>query len=260
VEKTGYIEIRIAGSKGNLELSPEIYDIREIIAILESAEDLLFPNEKKERPIISYKIEQGSVKHIFKTSIQYIIGFNAIIGQVAQSQSVDFLDLPTAKAIENIQAIASKKDYQFVISTSVENTNKILVDRTTRYFRTESVWVDAEFYFYGRVTNAGGKERANIHISTEELGTVRVETPIAFLEQYEENLLYKSFGIRALGKQNSETGEIDKSSLKFLELVDYEQLYDENYLRSLRERAKKSWLGGIDADLWLKNLRGGYDA
>lgn len=260
MEKTGYIEIRITGSKGNLELSPDNYDIREIISILENAENLLFPNDKKERPTISYKIEEGSVRHIFKTSIQFIIGFNAVMGQVGQTKNIDFLDLPTAKAIENIQGIAAKKDYSFTISTSVESSNEVKIDRTTNFYRTESIWADAEFYLYGKVTNAGGKERANIHIYTEELGTVRIETPISFLEEYEENLLYKTFGIRAVGKQHSETGEIDKSSLKFLELVDYEQSYDEKYLKSLREKAKKSWLGNIDAEKWLREIRGGYDA
>jgi hypothetical protein len=80
VENSGFIEISINGSKGNLDLSPDNYDIRDIISILENAENLLFPGEKRERPNISYRIEEGSVKHIFKTSIQYIIGFNAIIG------------------------------------------------------------------------------------------------------------------------------------------------------------------------------------
>ncbi len=260
MEKTGFIEIKISGSKGNLELSPDNYDIREIISILENAENLLFPNEKRERPTISYKIEQGSVRHIFKTSIQYIIGFNAIIGQVELTQNIDFLDLPTAKAIENIQGIAAKKDYTFTISTSVENSNEIKIDKTTNFYRTENVWADAEFYLYGKVINAGGKEKANIHIYTEELGTVRIKTPISFLEQYEENLLYKSFGIRAIGKQHSETGEIDKSSLEFKDLIDYEQSYDEKYLQSLRDKAKKSWLGNIDADKWLREIRGGYGA
>lgn len=260
MEKTGYIEIRVRGSKGNLELSPDNYDIREIISILENAENLLFPNDKKERPTISYKIEQGSVRHIFKTSIQYIIGFNAVIGHVGQTKSIDFLDLPTAKAIENIQGIAAKRDYSFTISTSIDNSNEVEIDKATNFYRTESAWADAELYLYGKVTNAGGKERANIHIYTEELGTVRIETPISFLEQYEENLLYKTFGIRAIGKQHSETGEIDKNSLKFLGLVDYEQSYDEKYLKSLREKAKKSWLGNIEADKWLREIRGDYDA
>lgn len=260
MDKIGFIEIKIAGSKGNLNLTPDNYDIREIIAILENAENLLFPTDKRDRPNISYKIEEGSVRHIFKTSIQYIIGFNAVIGQVNQLQNIDFLDLSTAKAFENIQDIASKKDYIFSITTSIDKTNEVRIDRTTMFRRTEAVWADAEFYFYGKVTNAGGKDKANIHIFTEELGTVKVETPITFLEGYDDNMLYKTFGIRAVGKQHSETGEVDKSTLRFVELVSYEPKYDEKYLKMLRDKAKKSWLGSINPDTWLKDLRGGYDA
>ena len=230
------------------------------MSVLEHADSLLFPSEKKERPVISYKIEEGSVRHIFKTAIQYIVGFNAIVGQVKQEQNIDFLNLSTAKAIESLQENAVKKDYVFIISTSLSDTNELQIDRTTRYYRTEAIWVDAEFYFYGKVTNAGGKEKANIHIATEDVGTVIIQTPIAFLEKYEENLLYKPFGIRAGGKQHSETGEIDTSSLRFIELVEYQPKYDERYLKSLRDKAKKSWLGKTDPDYWLQQLRGGYDA
>jgi hypothetical protein len=260
VEKIGFIEIRITGSKGNIELSPDNYDIREIISILENAENLLYPGDKKDRPTISYDIQKGSVKHILKTSIQFIIGFNAIIGQVNEVEDIDFLDISTAKAFENIQNIAIKKDYTFSIKTSLHNTNEVQVDRTTRYFRTEAIWVDAEFYFYGKVTNAGGKDKANIHILTSESGTIRIQTPISFLEEYEENLLYKTLGIRAMGKQHSSTGEIDTSTLKFIELVDYHPKYDDSYLKNLRDRARKSWLNSIDPDIWLKEIRGGYDA
>ena len=261
MEKIGFIEIRITGSKGNLDLSPDNYDIRELITMLENAEDLLYPGDKKDRPIISYRIEEGSVKHVFKTSIQYIIGFNAVIGQINQIQNVDFLDFRTAKAFENIQDVATKKNYIFSIKTSLDQTNEITVDKTTRFYRTEAIWADAEFYFYGRITNAGGKDKANIHISTDELGTVRIETPIRFLEDYDENLLYRTFGIRATGKQHSETGEIDISTLKFIELVDNQPKYDELYLKKLREKAKKSWLGTINPDSWLREIRGGgYEA
>lgn len=260
MEKTGYIEIRITGTKGNLDLSPDNFDIREVIAVLENAENLINPGGKRDRPTISYQIEEGSVKHIFKTSLQYIIGFNAVIGQVNQVQNIDFLELSTAKAFENIQDIAARKNYIFLISTSIEKSNELRIDKTTLFRRTVTVWADAEFYFYGRVTNAGGKDKANIHIFTDEMGTVIIQTPITFLEKYEENLLYKTFGIRATGKQHSETGEIDPSTLKFIELVDYSPAYDEKYLQTLREKAKKSWLGGINPDEWLKGIRGGYEA
>ena len=260
MENIGFIEIRITGSKGNVELSPDNYDIKEIISILENAENLLYTGDKKERPIISYNIEKGSVKHIFKTSIQFIIGFNAIIGQVDNSKDINFLELSTAKAFENIQDIAIKKDYIFTIKTSLENTNEIKVDRTTKFIRTEAIWVDAEFYFYGKITNAGGKDKANIHILTSEFWTLRVQTQISFLELYYDNILYKTIGIRAVGKQHSATGEIDTTNLKFVELVDYYPKYDDLYLKGLREKAKKSWLEKIDPEIWLKDLRGGYDA
>ncbi len=260
MDKTGYIQIRISGSKGNFDLSPDNYDIKEIISILENAENLLFPNDKKERPIISYKIEDGSVKHLLKTSIQYIIGFNAVIGQINQSMNIDFLDSNTSKAFENIQNIAKKNNYTFTLNTSLEESNVIQIDRHTQFYKTEVTWIDAEFYFYGKLINAGGKEKANIHILTDNLGTIRIDTPLVFLEKYEDNLLYKNFGIRAIGKQHAETGEIDKSSLKFIDLVDYQPAYDVNYLTTLREKAKKSWLKNIDPDTWLNEIRGGYDA
>lgn len=260
MEKIGYIEIRISGSKGNLQLNPDNYDIREIISILENAENLLFPSDKKDRPTISYKIEDGSVRHIIKTSVQFIIGFNAIIGQVNEVQNIDFLELGSARAFENIQDIASKKNYTFTISTSIEKSNEIKIDNSTRFYRSETVWAEAEFYFYGKVTNAGGKDKANIHVLTEDYGSIRIETPISFLEDYDENMLYKTLGVRAIGKQQSETGELDKSSLKFVELIEYNPKYDEAYLSELRNKATKSWLNKINPDQWLKDIRGGYDA
>jgi len=260
MDKIGYIEIRIKGSKGNLDLSPDNYDIREIISILENTEALLFPGDKRNRPIISYKIENGSVKHIFKTSIQFIIGFNAIIGQINTVQNIDFLNIDTAKAFETFQDIAKKRNYTFYIKTSLDKTNEVKLDAKTHFYRTEAIWADAEFYFYGKVTNAGGKDKANIHLFVEDIGTIRIQTPISFLEQYEENMLYKTFGIRAAGKQHSETGEIDTSTLTFVELIDYQPRYDEVYLKALRDKAKKSWLGNINPDSWLNEIRGHYDA
>lgn len=256
MDKIGFIEIRITGTMGNFELTPDSYDIREVSTMLENAEKLLHTGDKKDRPLISYNIENGSIKHIFKTSMQYIIGFNAILGQVAQQNNIDFLDLTTAKAFENIQEQASKKDYAFSIATSIQHSNQININRSTSYKRTESIWAEAEFYFYGKVTNAGGKDKANIHVSTSDFGTIRIQTPISFLVAYENNILYKSLGIRATGRQQSETGEIDFSTLKFIELVDYSKDYDEAYLKNLRNKAKKNWLANIDADDWLKSIRG----
>lgn len=260
MEKTGYIEIRITGSKGNLDLTRDNYDIREIRDMLEQVEGLLIPNDKKDRPVISYQLESGSVRHIFKTSIQFIIGFNAVLGQIANDKSIDFLDLPTAKAFESFQETAIRKQYSFEINTSIDHSNKVNIDRTTKFCRTVSIWGNAEFYFYGKIISMGGKEKSNIHLSTEDQGVIVIQTNKDYLEKLENNLLYKSYGVRAIGKQHTETGEIDRSTLKFVEIIDYQPKYDELYLKELRKKARNNWLSDIDADDWLKDVRGGYDA
>lgn len=258
MDKFGQIEIRITGKEGNNPLTPDNYDIRDIKNMLENIEDILYPNKKKDRPVISYNIEEGSVKNIFKTSIQAVVQFTAVASLIASSGSIDSLELPTAKAIENIQNQALAKNYSFEIKTSASEEIILNISPETKYIRSANLWVDAEFYFYGVLTNAGGKTRANIHLDTKEAGSLTIDVEKEFLTNIQTNLLYKEYGVRVKGKQNIETGEIDKSSLILLELIDYSPRYDEQYLNNLIEKANHKF-NGIDADKWLAELRGGYD-
>ena len=118
--------------------------------------------------------------------------------------------------------------------------------------------MDAEFYFYGILKDAGGKSKANIHLDTEDYGYLAIETGQDFLMEQDENLLYKKFGVRTSGKQNLETGEIDTKSLKLLELINYDPKFDADYLTSLISKAKNSWKG-IDTNEWLIIMGGGYE-
>jgi len=259
VEKIGDIEIRVVGKSGNLNLSPDNYDIKQIAYLLQNVEDLLYPTHKKDRPIITYDIQEGSVRHIFKTSIQAVIGFSALLSQIQSQNNIDFLELRTARAIEEIQKISRQKNYEFQIKTSLEKDAELKINRSTKFFRTENTWVDAEFYFYGILKDAGGKSKANIHIDTSDYGYLSIETGEEFLKEREDNLLYKNYGVRATGKQNMDTGEVDTKSLKLVELIDYNPKFDNDYLKTLINKAKNNWKG-IDADEWLLNLRGGYEA
>lgn len=259
MEKLGNIEIRVIGKLGNEDLKPDNYDIKHIAKLLQDVEDLLYPNTKKERPLITYDIAEGSVKHIFKTTMQAVIGFSAVLSQIQSNSSIDFLELRTARAIENIQNLSLQKDYEFQIKTSVNEDYELLISPNTQFFRTENIWVEAEFYFYGLLKNAGGKSKANIHIDTDDFGYLAIETGEDFLKDQEENLLYKKFGVRAKGKQSVETGEMDTKSLKLIELIDYNPKFNSSYLNNLISKAKKNWQG-INPDEWLNNLRGGYEA
>jgi hypothetical protein len=255
MERIGYIEIKVNGKKGNLDLTPDNYDIKDVIAVLENAENLLFPN-KKDRPTISCDIQEGSVKHIIKTSLQVIIGFNALLFQIQQNNNaIDFLEPQTAKAFEFFQDTAKKQDVAFEISTSVANTSKISVDKNTEFIRSEEVWVNAEFYFYGIVTDFGGKSEANIHLDTKNYGLLKIKSDKKLLADYESNPLYKNYGIRAQGKQSITSGDIDKTTLKLIEIIDYEPSYKASYINGLIDKARNSWEGITDADEWLSQLR-----
>jgi hypothetical protein len=256
MEKTGFIEIRVIGKRGNLDITPDSYDIKEIISVLQQAENLIFPGNKRERPRISYEIKDGSVRHILKTALQAVIGFNAILLSIQEKgYSIDFLESPTARALEFFQESARKQGVEFEISTSLDKSSKLKIDKDTAFTRSEEVWVDAEFYFYGTVQDAGGKSEANIHLDTREFGLLKIVADKQMLGDYEANPLYKVYGLRATGKQNLHTGEIDKSTLKLLEIINYDKRRNEDYLSGLIRKATVTWRGVNDADEWLAELR-----
>jgi hypothetical protein len=253
----GEIEIKIEGTVGAQKLTPALVDIEEIRTILGEASDLLFPTEKRsQRPIISYEIAEGSVRHRFRTLMQTVIGFGAVISQVGAEGHIDFLHDRSAAAIESLQKLAVEKNYVVTLSA---NDQRLRIDRDTHYVRAEQVWVEAEFYLYGELTNAGGKKNPNIHLDTEEFGTLHIAVEKDYLRAGDKNLLYKKFGVRVAGRQNLKTFEMDPHSLRFLELLDFDAAYSESYLDTLMEKAAPAW-AGVDADAWLTELRGGADA
>jgi hypothetical protein len=59
--------------------------------------------------------------------------------------------------------------------------------------------------------------------------------------------------------QKRKINNIDKIQNKSDQNIDHQTKYDEAYLKELRDKAKKTWLGEINPDKWLKEIRGGYD-
>ena len=150
MNKFGYIELTISGNKGIIPINRDNYDIKNIISDIQNVENLLFPGDKKNRPPITYNIENGSVKHKFKVGIQYVLGFTAILTQILNSNSIDFLDTNTAKAVESFQKSAINKDLTINLKTSLAESPILKIDKSTNYYRSEAIWVDSEFYFYGK--------------------------------------------------------------------------------------------------------------
>jgi len=168
MDALGEIEIRVEDRVGAKALSPDLVDIDEIREILSRANDLLFPGVRRgQRPLISYEIEEGSVRHRFRTLMQTVVGFGAVLAQVDSGSQIDFLHERSAVAIKTLQQLAIEKDYVVTLSA---NEGHLRIDRTTHYARDEKIWVDAEFYVYGELVNAGGKSSPNIHLDKEEFG------------------------------------------------------------------------------------------
>lgn len=253
----GQIEIRIVGQKGNNPLSPDNYDIKEIIALLSNIEPLLYPNKKGNRPDIAYRIEQGSVRNIFTVTKQVEVSFAAALALISSSGSIDSLELPSAKAVEQIQTMAKKSNYDFEFKTSEAPNSLLTITPTTQYYRSEALWADAELYFYGTLVDAGGKDKSNIHLETKDSGTLVIAADRETLKNEERNLLYKEYGIQAMGKQNVETGEIDKSSLKLIKIIDYSPAYDGDYLNTLIQKVGDRFKG-VDVDAYISEIRGSY--
>lgn len=256
MEARATFEVRIDGKRGGKDLKPDEFDIRELRGLLDEVEVLLFPNDRRERPVISYHVEEGSVRNIFQTGVQSIASLGAVIGLVNSQRTLDILEPRTAKAFETIQQWAIEKDYVFTLTTSTNPNEKLRVDRTTAFFRSEATVVETELYLYGKVTDAGGKEKPNIHLQVEGQNfTIQAEE--AFLAALKSNILYHQLGIRAIGRQNVQTGEIERGSLKLIELIDYDQRFEDDYLSRLQAKAK-GWLKDIDPDQYLNDVRGEY--
>ena len=253
--KTGTIEIHITGKNGNESLSPDNFDIREVKKLLDGIEDMLYPNNKQARPTITYSVESGSVRNIFRTSLQAVASFTAILNMIVAQQSIDNLEVTTARAFETIQQSAKQSNYSFEFMTSQVEEAILKITPDTNYFRNEDLWADAEFFFYGELTNAGGKNDPNIHLVTKEAGTLLIDVDKEFLKQQDENILYKEYGVRVQGKQNIATGELDKRNLKLIDLVDYNSRFDEQYLSTLISKVGDKF-SGIDVDNWINEIRG----
>lgn len=256
MEESDKIEIRVIGRMGNDPLSPENFDIREIKSLFDVVETLLYPNQKNSRAPITYSLETGSVRNIFRTTRQSAAAFIAIVSLVQQSGSLEGLELPTARAFQEIQKSAIRNNFTYEFGTPYNEVPSLTISKETAYHINENLWADAEFYFYGVLVNAGGKDKTNIHLQTKDNGLLTIATEKEFLQGLEENVLYKHFMVRAVGRQNILSGELDTSSLQLLELSTYDPTYNEKYLDNLIKKASPKWADVMDADKWVSEIRG----
>jgi len=251
-----YIEIKVSGTIAGKEIMPDTTDINETISVIRDLENLLYPSkeEKNNRNPISYKIEEGSAKHIFYTGLLAIAQFNGIIEQVVKEGSIEFLDDRRAEIIERYQKNALEKgvEYSLLIST---NPNAILkINSQTNYYKHKPRYIETELYLYGEINTEGGVGNPNIHIKTKEYGNLTVS---ATKEQLSggENRMYKVYGLRVIAKQSV----LERKKLEDITLLDYIKYnphYNANELDDLISKTGNAWSDITDIDKWINEIRG----
>ena len=257
MEHTATFEVIVQGTMGGKPLMPADFDIRSLRDLLAEVQVLLYPNDRRDRPVISYEVQEGSVRNIFRTGMQAVATAGAVLALVNSTGSLDVLEPRTAGALEAMQRWAIENDQAFILRSNATGLTELRIDRSTSYQRTEATAVETEVYLYGKVVDAGGKERPNIHLQVDGQGMFVIDAQEKFLAGLKENILYHTMGVRATGRQNLQTGEIEKRSLRLIELIDYEQRFQEDYVKRLQAKASQ-WLKNVDPDQYLRDVRGEY--
>ena len=255
MENRGKVTIHIEGKYGAEALTPENYDITLVQSVLEYVIALLDLDKRKEAPITTFHVESGSIKNVFTTSKQKAVEFASVLALISSTASIDELDSKTAFAFEGMQKFAIQNNFKIEVSTSESEEHVLYITPHTNFKRAENVWVDAEVYYYGTIVDAGGKNKSNIHLDTKE-GLIIIEANKDILTNIQGNPLYRKFGVRTTAKQNIKSGDIDRNSLKMIEMIEFEPKFDMAYLEKKIEASTPIW-SGIDVDEYLHEIREG---
>ena len=254
MEEQGYIEVKIDGLVGNKPLKPIDIDIAEIKEIISDVETFLYPTrgEKAERPHISYKLEEGSARHLFYLPISGVLLFNGLSGEINNRGNIDFLDNKRAEIIDKFQRKANEKNVEISFFSSSNNEPILKINKDTQFFKIAATFIETEFILYGKINEEGGNN-PNFHLLTKEYGKLVISATEQQLLEGEKRL-FKIYGVRAKGKQNlSDNKPFD---LKLIYYITYNPNYDEHKLDLLIERASENWNSIPNVDSWLNEIRG----
>ncbi|TAE84666.1 MAG: hypothetical protein EAY81_07410 [Bacteroidetes bacterium] len=257
MEEQGYIEVKFEGLVGDIPLKPIDMDIAEIKEIINDVEVFLYPtrNERAERPHISYRIEEGSVRNLFYLPISGVLLFNGLTSEITNRGNIDFLDNKRAEIIDKLQRKASERNIEISFYSSSSSHVILKINKETQFFKLNATYIETEFILYGKINEEGGNN-PNFHLLTKEYGKLVISATEQQLLEGEKRL-FKVYGVRAKGKQNLTDNK--PFDLKLVDYLTYNPNYDEHKLDLLIQRASSNWNAVSNVDLWLKEIRGGVN-
>lgn len=257
-DKTMDFEVKISGTRDGEPITPEHLDVDEWIAFMENAKNVLYPN-KKERPKITARVEEGSVRFIFTTIPALVIQAHALLGAVNNSKQLSTLNSKQQESVRYFQKFADRNQVTINLGEQKELAKGLEINKQIEWEESNPVWVKAELYLNGKVTNIGGKSKPNVHLDTKDYGNIVIAASEKYLSSDKKNRLYKDQRVRIEVLQNPEDFTHDFKSAKLIEFIDYDEVPGESvddYLSKLIKASAKDWEDVEDSETWLKEIRG----
>lgn len=251
MEEQGYIEIRVTNRDNTL--TPKDVDINEVKNFISDIETFLYPNrkEKRNRPHISYDIEEGSARHKFFLPITAVILFNGLTNEIKNRSNLDFLDYKRQSIIDKFQKKAVREGYKMEFNNSLSSNSSLIIDESTSYEMIAPTYFESEFYLYGEIYQEGGKN-PNLHISTNKYGNITVAATKEQIMNGEKKT-YKPYGIKVRGKKNLDDGTL--TDLVLLEFIQYKPIFNKSLLDKVIDKASVNLSKITNVDTWLNGIK-----
>ena len=251
MEEQGYIEVKVSNRDNSL--SPNDIDIAKIKDLISDIETFLYPTrkEKKNRPHISYDLQEGSAKHKFFLPISAVILFNGLTNEIKNRNNLDFLDYRRQTVIDKFQKNALQEGLTIELCNSLEPNLKLIIDSSTNFEMIAPDFYESEFYIYGEIYQEGGKT-PNLHITSKKYGNLTVAATKEQIMEGEKRT-YKLYGVKVKGKKSFEDDKVFD-----LELVDYlshNPVFNESLLEKVIGKASENLSKITNVDAWIDDLR-----
>ena len=251
MEEQGYITIKVSNKDNSL--TPKDVDISEIKSLISNVETFLYPTrkEKKNRPQIAYKLQEGSAIHNFFLPISGVILFNGLTNEIKTRNNLDFLDYKRQTIIDRFQKIANKEGYKIELGNSLNPEANLAIDSSTSFEMKSPEYVESEFYIYGEIYQEGGKT-PNLHITSKKYGNLTIAATKEQIMEGEKRT-YKLYGVKVRGKKSYEDDQV--FDLQLIEFLHHDPVFNKSLLDKVIGKASKNLSKITNVDSWIENLR-----
>lgn len=253
MSQSSNIEFIIKGKIGENDISTDYISLPLLSGFTKDITDLINSIQDESREEIIISLEKGSLKINALIALATINILSAEIKTLNSTNDLSSIDNKRSKIIEEwVKKTKTNPDLTFEIRPS--GYEALEINSASSFNRSDdNIWLEAELFLYGVVTDLGGSQRPNIHLKVEDGSLIYISCTKDDLENETINRVYHSVGIHVLALQNIETGEIKDA--KFSDFIDYEPIYDEHILLATIEQGRNAWSDVTDHIDWVRKLR-----